>query len=696
MSTNSNLPCEVDPEIQELTEDDEVSIEEQWDQCNKKLRHKDFVQCKDFITNPARFLNDANIIYDANLEKYILTCIALTVRLVVNFVSQDRPDFYTKLADKRGENHTFTGSGIVVGTEPSNNKCNCLRHKRMSEKNYETWSVYIASATHVVFDHAEAKCTTAELFYHDKSERKDIKKISGVRLYERRIEGDSCILECVTCNQSLFTQLDQEVNTLEQLYKSLPGDNDAIIIISHPHGMPKHISFGKPTHQHTKDESMFTLSELKYNTATCPGSSGAPVLKLNDTFRGRHSNLIITSFHIHSGANSGGLNFSGVAATPTLYDKNIPVDFLDLKELNPTVTDENNGDQQDVDFDENKHENDLHTTTVDCRKNPGHPEFIPVYNFTIEHLPPGYQNDDIFSYIKTLSDLTGRVTAKFSSLNRPRYVEGSRDPYPCYNVRGQHRLRTGSGFIVSVSRQDCNHDPNSRTCPCHECENSDTPAKVYYLINVQTAAHVVFDTSEARQSVVRLRYDDEYSPVVKVCGVRVTDKNVAKDTSLVQFVTHDLDLGLELSQLLTRLHEREQHIKELFTMSEIDKLTIIVSHPHGGFKQISVGQWVHKESITSTLDHEHTRYTYTTCTCPGSSGAAVFILGDAMPRVQKRYLTTHVHRGAQSDGNNISAFGVESYRKPNSMPSSPEVILASNDQDTVYNKSDSFAYVAQD
>ncbi|XP_059168168.1 uncharacterized protein LOC131950136 isoform X2 [Physella acuta] len=564
MSTNSNLPCEVDPEIQELTEDDEVSIEEQWDQCNKKLRHKDFVQCKDFITNPARFLNDANIIYDANLEKYILTCIALTVRLVVNFVSQDRPDFYTKLADKRGENHTFTGSGIVVGTEPSNNKCNCLRHKRMSEKNYETWSVYIASATHVVFDHAEAKCTTAELFYHDKR------------------------------------------------------------------------------------------------------------------------------------ANSGGLNFSGVAATPTLYDKNIPVDFLDLKELNPTVTDENNGDQQDVDFDENKHENDLHTTTVDCRKNPGHPEFIPVYNFTIEHLPPGYQNDDIFSYIKTLSDLTGRVTAKFSSLNRPRYVEGSRDPYPCYNVRGQHRLRTGSGFIVSVSRQDCNHDPNSRTCPCHECENSDTPAKVYYLINVQTAAHVVFDTSEARQSVVRLRYDDEYSPVVKVCGVRVTDKNVAKDTSLVQFVTHDLDLGLELSQLLTRLHEREQHIKELFTMSEIDKLTIIVSHPHGGFKQISVGQWVHKESITSTLDHEHTRYTYTTCTCPGSSGAAVFILGDAMPRVQKRYLTTHVHRGAQSDGNNISAFGVESYRKPNSMPSSPEVILASNDQDTVYNKSDSFAYVAQD
>ncbi|KAI8779212.1 hypothetical protein BgiBS90_020194 [Biomphalaria glabrata] len=53
-----------------------------------------------------------------------------------------------------------------------------------------------------------------------------------------------------------------------------------------------------------------------------------------------------------------------------------------------------------------------------------------------------------------------------------------------------------------------------------------------------------------------------------------------------------------------------------------DKLTIIVSHPHGCSKMIGVGQWMDAYKASG-----YKKFTYTTPTCPGSSGATVFCLG---------------------------------------------------------------------
>lgn len=51
-------------------------------------------------------------------------------------------------------------------------------------------------------------------------------------------------------------------------------------------------------------------------------------------------------------------------------------------------------------------------------------------------------------------------------------------------------------------------------------------------------------------------------------------------------------------------------------------LMFIISHPHGGYKRVSVGHWNDKFKV-----HYGDIFTYTTSTCPGSTGASVYFLG---------------------------------------------------------------------
>ncbi|KAK6959444.1 hypothetical protein BgiMline_036938 [Biomphalaria glabrata] len=55
-----------------------------------------------------------------------------------------------------------------------------------------------------------------------------------------------------------------------------------------------------------------------------------------------------------------------------------------------------------------------------------------------------------------------------------------------------------------------------------------------------------------------------------------------------------------------------------------EKLAVIVSHPHGYHKHISIGQW--EENFLETGNETVLkRFTYDTPTCPGSAGAYVLI-----------------------------------------------------------------------
>ncbi|XP_059139777.1 uncharacterized protein LOC131927914 isoform X2 [Physella acuta] len=71
-------------------------------------------------------------------------------------------------------------------------------------------------------------------------------------------------------------------------------------------------------------------------------------------------------------------------------------------------------------------EADLHKHYTDCKKNPGHVNFIPVNDFNLDHLPSQYRDVIMLELIKALSALTVLIKVKYTSLERPKSV-------PCFS-----------------------------------------------------------------------------------------------------------------------------------------------------------------------------------------------------------------------------------------------------------------------
>ncbi|XP_059153074.1 uncharacterized protein LOC131938867 [Physella acuta] len=290
---------------------------------------------------------------------------------------------------------------------------------------------------------------------------------------------------------------------------------------------------------------------------------------------------------------------------------------------------------------------DLHTHVTNCKKNPGHKDFVPLNQLNVEHFL-GYQDNDVYDLTKAIADLTVRIAVKFTSPDRPDFAPGSEDPYPCYNTRGQNSLRTGTGRVCQVTKYT-EGMYGHRTCPCPECDHSDTPSKVWWEVGVWTATHVVFDESEARQSSCRLWFDDDKSPVVKICGWKVGGSYIDRDWCRFYCVTHDVDVADKLEEMVRQFNVLRDKVSDKYkSRGDVDKLTIIVSHPHGCSKQVSVGHWVDRQVVRQ----DGTRYTYTTSTCPGSSGAVVYRLGCY-------WSFGHPHSGANSGGLNYSGVWVD-------------------------------------
>ncbi|XP_059176595.1 uncharacterized protein LOC131956196 [Physella acuta] len=285
-------------------------------------------------------------------------------------------------------------------------------------------------------------------------------------------------------------------------------------------------------------------------------------------------------------------------------------------------------------------ETDLPSHLANCEKNPIHKIFIPVNQFSLEHFPSDYRDNDLYHFTKGLADLTIRIAVKYTSPDRPEFLPGTTDPYPGYNIKGQNSLRTGTGKVLWVKKYTEGED-DDMSCPCPECDFSDTPSKVWWGVVAVTARHVIFNESEARQSTCRLWFDDNQSPVLKIYGSAVGDSNTKEDLCFLYCVSHDLDIGDKLKKMVDRSKGLWKKVSEKYkSRKHVEKLTIIVSHPHGCVKQVSVGHWVHRQVV----EGRRTRYTYTTCTCPGSSGALVYRLGCS-------WGSFHPHIGGTSNPN---------------------------------------------
>ncbi|XP_055898887.1 uncharacterized protein LOC129928446 [Biomphalaria glabrata] len=289
-----------------------------------------------------------------------------------------------------------------------------------------------------------------------------------------------------------------------------------------------------------------------------------------------------------------------------------------------------------------------------CKKNPGHTSFTPILLFSLEHLPESHQDLNVYNLIKAQSDLTVRVHVDMISPHRPTFWPGTDKSYPGHNTRGEAtNSLTGSGVISAVVQfTDTFYTyidtPWKMQCWCSSCEVSGSPSNVWWEFEVLTAAHVVFDQHEAEHTVLRLFYDAEDSPKVTVDKVKVQVVNIRRDFCKLKGITCDQNLAEKLMHHWENfLYFWEKVNKKYKRSRDIFRLTIIVSHPHGCSKQVSVGHWKKKVK----LDRKNfTKFAYTTSTCPGSSGALVHCVGYS----RAWWWDQLVHRESDLLGYNIS------------------------------------------
>ena len=271
-----------------------------------------------------------------------------------------------------------------------------------------------------------------------------------------------------------------------------------------------------------------------------------------------------------------------------------------------------------------------------CTKNPGHEEFISVQDFKDKYLPRVHTDEDR-DELRSMIDRTVRLRVYWISPDRP-------DDDQFSNHRGTKIPRIGTCFIYNV------YDPVSdEPCPCDKCNGEIT--KKFWKFEVRTAAHVVYNTEEAKSTRVDLFYDDDScrsdGRMVTVTGFEVVGIDHDEDICYMECVTHDEALAERIKSLWTSLFSGlikrlDLDLPSLDFLSPCDggrRPILIVSHPHGQPKKITLGQG---------RDGELSLVKYNTPTCPGSSGAPVFVFYTDPRNRRFVLLSSPVHSGSFS------------------------------------------------
>ncbi|RUS86612.1 hypothetical protein EGW08_005628 [Elysia chlorotica] len=289
-----------------------------------------------------------------------------------------------------------------------------------------------------------------------------------------------------------------------------------------------------------------------------------------------------------------------------------------------------------------------------CTKNPGHHQFIPAAEFSLDKLPQWCRKPLVLDYVKYMCATTVRLKVGYTSWDRP-------DGYCFSSCRGTSLAHFGSGHLIAMSQHD-------GPCQCPECESSPSPHQTCHKLYIATAQHVVFNTEEAKATQVSFFYDDEASGtdgrVKIVWGTRGGSKGHEGDNSIFMCVTHDETLVSELKQIQAQY----KHLKFKFegqagTSPNIDwkNLCVVVSHPHGQPKKITVGEM---KSCTGAGTCNRRQFSYSTATCRGSSGAFVLSLEfyEAMPYVS--WYTGMMWGAAHSFGGLNGEYNKSAYSNP--------------------------------
>ncbi|XP_055895916.1 uncharacterized protein LOC106061590 isoform X2 [Biomphalaria glabrata] len=250
----------------------------------------------------------------------------------------------------------------------------------------------------------------------------------------------------------------------------------------------------------------------------------------------------------------------------------------------------------------------------ECSRNPGHTKFIPVNAFGLYHLPEGHRDKDLYDLIKAAADLTVKVSVTMTSPHRPEFLPNTEIPYFLYNKRGGQHLRTGTGFINEIRRNTMG------SCPCNTCKQTSQKNKVCCNITIWTATNLVFDDIEANNMLLTLFYDDQDGLEIELKVIAIeSSHDVSRDICWIQFNTCGEIIVERLQRAITLFDDACTKVNKKYTQSKkMDKLMFIISHPHGCYKQVSIGHWNDKLKMGSGF-----KLTHTAGTCQGSAGARV-------------------------------------------------------------------------
>ncbi|BFZ19077.1 hypothetical protein BsWGS_22116 [Bradybaena similaris] len=628
----------------------EADLHQHFNRCRKNPGHKNFIPVDLFSIEhlPEPYRNK-------DLVEYIRVISDLTVRVTVTYVS-DRRIAKIPGCDKtypgysaRGKARVTFGTGhvhfVVICTGNMQKTCECKACLISSTPETNFAKIEIYTSTHVVFDKLEGEHTTCYLFF-DRRNRPDtcagVVAMTGMSSVTSEAIRDRCNMQHFTHDldlaQRLLQKLTQSYELCTKVYKQLPvvgnfsrlpnsqDRRPLLFIVSHPHGRSKQISLGYYTALNKFNNKVFSC---QYDAPTCPGSSGAAV------YMPQYFTLIGVSLDHFMDTHCGtwdaqqGINYCHT-------DRDVPwLETMSLEEMDL-------GDEPWKDSFCCVEEEALSKHYQSCQKNPGHKQFFPADQLCMDNLLPRYRSQKIMEFIKTVSDLTVRVSVKYVSDKRPETVPGTDIPFPWYSYRGTNQMRVGNGWITEVVLFEDN--TLYTTCDCKDCLKSPSPKTHFAHIKLNVPHHLVFDKQEGEHTTCHLFFDSGESPE-ECMGVAtlsdmwdmIRDRSRCQDIIVMTFVTHNLELAARLQQL-TAMFQGGFCSSKKYDCSNLPSNTrdsisdpvavdgflyLVVCHPHGCAKHISIVCY-RDPGVADVGDNQSPKVWLS---CPGFSGASVIKLG---------------------------------------------------------------------
>ncbi|KAK6964484.1 hypothetical protein BgiMline_031720 [Biomphalaria glabrata] len=230
--------------------------------------------------------------------------------------------------------------------------------------------------------------------------------------------------------------------------------------------------------------------------------------------------------------------------------------------------------------------------SLTCTKGTAHSSFIDLQNFSVSHLPPCYQHKEMFNLVTALADLVIMVQLP---QEENVYLQG-----------------TGKIDEVFINTNE-NHK-----CYCLKCSTSQNPSKEWGMIRIMTSANLLKGCKDATKYKCTLFFDEGEDKVVNLLGNGIVKMDVDSDYCTFFCISCDMDLVEKLDAHLDVFIENwsDAVVKYYPTVKCTDeKLIVIISHPHGCKKHISLGKWSKLEPHVE----------YDAAMCPGCSGSYLLL-----------------------------------------------------------------------